>query len=164
MYTRASPSDYDDWEQLENPGWGSKDLIPLSNKVRDNSRLRSRLTLRFYQAETFEPNAHNHGTSGPIKISSGVQTNIAKQYLAVAAARDKERGSTEDANDLSASSINVYSVSPCTSRLPKLITITFLSPGRDTYLLRPAADPTPRTIMFTTKHTTRISKFCPIAE
>ncbi len=33
MYTRASPSDYDDWENLENPGWGSKDLVPLANKV-----------------------------------------------------------------------------------------------------------------------------------
>ncbi|KAF8206181.1 hypothetical protein K438DRAFT_1904949 [Mycena galopus ATCC 62051] len=43
------------WESLSNPGWGSKDLIPLSNK----------------------------------------------QYLAVAAARDKERGFTEDANDFS---------------------------------------------------------------
>ncbi|KAJ6524290.1 GMC oxidoreductase-domain-containing protein [Mycena vulgaris] len=92
MYTRASPSDYDDWENLENPGWGSKDLIPLANK-----------------AETFEPNAKNHGTSGPIKISSGIQTNIAKQYLAVAAARDKERGFTDDTNDLSPSSVNVYS-------------------------------------------------------
>ncbi|KAL0575688.1 hypothetical protein V5O48_006276 [Marasmius crinis-equi] len=34
MYTRASSSDYDDWEKLGNPGWGSKDLIPLANKAR----------------------------------------------------------------------------------------------------------------------------------
>lgn len=34
MYTRASRSDYDDWEETyENPGWGSKDLIPLLKKV-----------------------------------------------------------------------------------------------------------------------------------
>ncbi|KAJ7761998.1 GMC oxidoreductase-domain-containing protein [Mycena maculata] len=92
MYTRASPSDYDNWENLENPGWGSKDLVPLSNK-----------------AETFEPNMKNHGTSGPIKISGGIQTNIARQYLAVAAARDKERGFTEDTNDFSVSSVDVYS-------------------------------------------------------
>ncbi|KAJ7476061.1 GMC oxidoreductase-domain-containing protein [Mycena latifolia] len=94
MYTRASPSDYDDWENLENPGWGSKDLIPLSNK-----------------AETYDPTAKakNHGSSGPIKISSGIQTNIARQYLAVAAARDKERVFTDDTNDFSPSSVNVYS-------------------------------------------------------
>ncbi|KAJ7364301.1 GMC oxidoreductase-domain-containing protein [Mycena albidolilacea] len=92
MYTRASPSDYDDWENLSNPGWGAKDLIPLSNK-----------------AETFEPNAKNHGTSGPIKIMGGTQTNIAKQYLSVAAARDKERGFTDDTNDLQATSVDVYS-------------------------------------------------------
>lgn len=34
MYTRASAVDYDDWETIHgNPGWGSKDLIPLLQKV-----------------------------------------------------------------------------------------------------------------------------------
>jgi hypothetical protein len=34
MYTRASASDYDDWEAVYgNHGWGSKDLIPLLKKV-----------------------------------------------------------------------------------------------------------------------------------
>jgi alcohol oxidase len=34
MYTRAAASDYDDWENLyANPGWGSKELIPLAKKV-----------------------------------------------------------------------------------------------------------------------------------
>ena len=34
LYTRPSASDYDDWETLyRNPGWGSKDLIPLLRKV-----------------------------------------------------------------------------------------------------------------------------------
>jgi GMC oxidoreductase len=34
MYTRASASDYDDWEtEYQNPGWGSKDLIPLLKRV-----------------------------------------------------------------------------------------------------------------------------------
>ncbi|KAJ7455243.1 GMC oxidoreductase-domain-containing protein [Mycena galericulata] len=92
MYTRPSPSDYDDWESLENPGWGSKDLIPLSNK-----------------AETVEPNVQNHGISGPIKISGGIQTNIGRQYLAVAAARDKERGFKDDTNDFLPSSVDAYS-------------------------------------------------------
>ncbi|KAF7336802.1 GMC-OxRdtase-N domain-containing protein [Mycena venus] len=104
MYTRASPSDYDDWESLSNPGWGAKDLIPLSNK-----------------AETLEPTTKNHGTSGPIKITKRMQTNIAKQYLAVAAARDKERTITDDTNDFSPTSVNVYSpwfryMSPDTGR------------------------------------------------
>lgn len=34
MYTRAAASDYDDWEtKFANPGWGSKDIIPLLRKV-----------------------------------------------------------------------------------------------------------------------------------
>ena len=35
MYTRASASDYDDWEaKYHNPGWGSKEVLPLLKKVR----------------------------------------------------------------------------------------------------------------------------------
>ena len=34
MYTRAAASDYDDWEKkFANPGWGSKEIIPLLKKV-----------------------------------------------------------------------------------------------------------------------------------
>jgi choline dehydrogenase-like flavoprotein len=34
VYARPSASDYDDWEKVyQNPGWGSKDLIPLLRKV-----------------------------------------------------------------------------------------------------------------------------------
>ena len=34
MYTRASRSDYDDWETVYgNVGWGSNDLVPLLEKV-----------------------------------------------------------------------------------------------------------------------------------
>ena len=34
MYTRAAASDYDDWEkEFNNPGWGSKEIIPLIKKV-----------------------------------------------------------------------------------------------------------------------------------
>ncbi|KAI0089827.1 hypothetical protein BDY19DRAFT_992786 [Irpex rosettiformis] len=34
MYTRASPSDYDEWEkEFKNPGWGAKDIIPLLKKA-----------------------------------------------------------------------------------------------------------------------------------
>jgi hypothetical protein len=34
QYTRASASDYDAWKTVhENPGWGSKDLIPFLRKV-----------------------------------------------------------------------------------------------------------------------------------
>lgn len=35
MYTRASPSDYDDWNSVyKNEGWGYDDLLPLFKKVR----------------------------------------------------------------------------------------------------------------------------------
>ncbi|KAK7436184.1 hypothetical protein VKT23_019260 [Stygiomarasmius scandens] len=85
MYTRASASDYDDWERFGNPGWGSKDLIPLSNKAES------------YQVDE----SPKHGHSGPIKISSGggFPTNISVDYLQVAAAYDKNRVMLEDVAD-----------------------------------------------------------------
>ncbi len=34
MYNRAVASDFDDWENVfGNPGWGSKEIVPLLKKV-----------------------------------------------------------------------------------------------------------------------------------
>ncbi|KAG6378102.1 hypothetical protein JVT61DRAFT_13787 [Boletus reticuloceps] len=75
MYTRAAASDYDDWETIcNNPGWGSKDLLPLLRKT-----------------ETYEVKEHEptHGYSGPLKVSyGGCFTNIGIQALDVAAKYD----------------------------------------------------------------------------
>ncbi|TFK69860.1 alcohol oxidase [Pluteus cervinus] len=73
MYTRASASDYDDWERIYgNKGWGSADIIPLLKK-----------------AETYQVNPHDavHGASGPIKISFGEKyANVGDGFLEAAAA------------------------------------------------------------------------------
>ncbi|KAF8164001.1 GMC oxidoreductase-domain-containing protein [Pholiota molesta] len=86
VYTRAAASDYDDWETVHgNKGWGSSSLIPLLKK-----------------AETYQPGSTNdtHGTSGPIKVSFAPNLHsLADDFLHVAAALDKERTSTDDAND-----------------------------------------------------------------
>ncbi|THU89985.1 alcohol oxidase-like protein [Dendrothele bispora CBS 962.96] len=87
MYTRGSASDYDDWETVhENPGWGSKDLLPLMKKT-----------------ETYQikPGEATHGYSGPLKVSwGGAFTNVGQQFLDVAQAIDKDRGPTHDVNGL----------------------------------------------------------------
>ncbi|THH28111.1 hypothetical protein EUX98_g6078 [Antrodiella citrinella] len=73
---RAPASDFNDWEtQYNNPGWSYKDLIPLMRK-----------------AETYQPDpeANAHNSSGPLKASwSGCFTNIAQDFLEVAAKYDK---------------------------------------------------------------------------
>ncbi len=33
VWTRGSEADYDAWEQLGNPGWGWRDLLPYFKKV-----------------------------------------------------------------------------------------------------------------------------------
>ncbi|KDR68518.1 hypothetical protein GALMADRAFT_256740 [Galerina marginata CBS 339.88] len=85
VYTRASASDYDDWEtKYGNKGWSSKHIIPLLKK-----------------AETFQPGSTNstHGSSGPIKMSYAPDLiNIAENFLEVAASFDKERTVTDDTN------------------------------------------------------------------
>ncbi|KAF9025540.1 FAD/NAD(P)-binding domain-containing protein [Hymenopellis radicata] len=87
MYTRASASDYDDWEKLGNPGWGSKDLIPLACKL-----------------ESYEPfsdeDMSTHGSSGPIQVSpGGHRTDIGEQFLEMAAKYDRNRSFAKDIND-----------------------------------------------------------------
>jgi len=83
MYTRAAASDYDDWATVyNNPGWGSKELIPLLQK-----------------AETFDGKTLYHGQSGPIKVSYREDaSNVAEDFLDVARKFDKKRESTDDVN------------------------------------------------------------------
>jgi len=83
MYTRAAASDYDDWATLHNnPGWGSKELIPLLQK-----------------AETFDRDAPYHGYNGPIKVSYREDNiNVAEDFLDVARKYDKKRQFTDDIN------------------------------------------------------------------
>ncbi|KAL4261270.1 GMC oxidoreductase family protein [Pleurotus pulmonarius] len=96
MYTRASASDYDDWETVHgNPGWGSKDLIPLLQKVET------------YQDEPSAKEENLHGYSGPIKVSfGGAVTEAGKQFMETALAYDKKHGETNDPNDFR--TINAY--------------------------------------------------------
>jgi alcohol oxidase len=115
MYTRAAASDYDDWENIyENPGWGSKDLIPLLKKVFLSMMFLTLSLIHEFQTETFQvrAGAPTHGDSGPLKVSNGgLFTNIGGQFLEVAAAYDKERRFTEDVNGLFSGSCNAYGVS-----------------------------------------------------
>ncbi|KAF9036277.1 alcohol oxidase-like protein [Panaeolus papilionaceus] len=84
-YTRASASDYDDWETVHgNKGWGSESLIPLIQK-----------------AETYQERDVNgtHGSNGPIKVSFLSEVlPTAKDFLDTARQYDTTRESTEDVN------------------------------------------------------------------
>jgi alcohol oxidase len=96
VYSRPSASDYDDWETVyQNPGWGSKDLIPLLRKI-----------------ETYQVpgGGSTHGTDGPLAVSpAGFLTDLAKQFLQTARELDPNRAQKPDdtdSNDLK--TINVY--------------------------------------------------------
>jgi alcohol oxidase len=122
MYTRASASDYDDWEKVyKNPGWGSNELIPLLRKVCNTREICACLHLSSSavaddgtQTETFQvaDGGPTHGTDGPLKVSpGGLVADFGEQFLQVARALDPARATAPpntDTNDLS--TINVYTV------------------------------------------------------
>ncbi|KAH8989704.1 alcohol oxidase-like protein [Lactarius akahatsu] len=96
VYTRPSASDYDDWETAcQNPGWGSKDLVPLLRKIET------------YQVPGEGP---THETDGPLGVSpGGFFSDVAEQFLQVARKLDPDRAQKPDdadTNDLE--TINVY--------------------------------------------------------
>ncbi|KAJ3752171.1 GMC oxidoreductase-domain-containing protein, partial [Lentinula raphanica] len=99
LYVRPAASDYDDWEKLGNPGWGSASLIPLSKKVET------------YQIPSGSPSVH--GFTGPIKVSrGGHETNIGREFLETAGQYDKDRISSSSADLQDFETLNVYGVSP----------------------------------------------------
>jgi alcohol oxidase len=64
MYTRASASD---WDDFNSEGWGANDLLPLMKRLEN------------YQKPT---NNNTHGYDGPIAISNGGQTTaLARDFL-----------------------------------------------------------------------------------
>ncbi|KAH9013891.1 alcohol oxidase-like protein [Lactarius pseudohatsudake] len=100
MYTRPSASDYDDWETVyQNPGWGSKDLIPFLRKI-----------------ETYQVpgGGSTHGTDGPLAVSpGGFFSDLSRQFLQVTRTLDPDRAQKPDdtdTNDLE--TINVYTSWP----------------------------------------------------
>ncbi|KAG7124726.1 Alcohol oxidase 1 like protein [Verticillium longisporum] len=83
MYTRASASDYDDFQAK---GWSTKELIPLMKKH-----------------ETYQRASHNrdtHGFEGPIKVSFGNYTYPIKEDF-LRAAESQDIPVVDDLQDLS---------------------------------------------------------------
>ncbi|KAH8102677.1 alcohol oxidase [Cristinia sonorae] len=86
MYNRGVPSEYDDWEtKFQNPGWGSKDFVPLMNKSET------------YQAD---PSSKTRGRSGPLGVSFGGCFNkLPQDFLQMVQKYDKDRGISLDSSD-----------------------------------------------------------------
>ncbi|XP_046675280.1 glucose dehydrogenase [FAD, quinone]-like [Homalodisca vitripennis] len=61
LYVRGNPKDFDDWENMGNPGWSYKDMLPYFQKSED---LRSETVLKNRQVFRY----HNKG--GYLKIES----------------------------------------------------------------------------------------------
>ncbi|KAF8262161.1 alcohol oxidase-like protein [Lactarius quietus] len=95
VYSRPSASDYDEWETVyQNPGWGSKDLIPLLRKIET------------YQVPGGGP---THGADGPLGVSTGgFFSDIAKQFLQ--AARTLDRGLAHKPDDADANDLETINV------------------------------------------------------
>lgn len=65
VYMRASAEDYNRWEELGNPGWNFKDLLPYFMKSETFTQAREATAKEF--GIEFDPAVH--GTSGPVQSS-----------------------------------------------------------------------------------------------
>ncbi|KAI7227323.1 GMC oxidoreductase [Hortaea werneckii] len=99
FFNRGSAEDYDSWEELGNPGWGWKDLLPYFQRVESDYAfvLTSLVDMVFPQSETFTPPSFQianeyadiispdlapHGTGGPVGSSfPNFQWPIAKNFF-----------------------------------------------------------------------------------
>lgn len=84
MYTRASASDYDDWET---EGWSFNDILPLARKMETHHL-------------TEGQNPKVHGKDGPLHVSyGGHQSELGKQFIKATEESNYEIPYTDDLQD-----------------------------------------------------------------
>ena len=93
LYVRGHQSDYDEWRDLGNPGWGWKDVLPYFKKSEGNTRGADDL----------------HGADGPLGVTDGrANHEIADAFLE--AGRELQLPINDDFNGPSQEGIGKYQV------------------------------------------------------
>lgn len=75
LYVRGNSRDYDRWEELGNPSWAWKDVLPYFKKSEDNEA---------YHIQ--QEKGAFHGVGGPLKVNSFMSNEMAKLVITLAAA------------------------------------------------------------------------------
>ncbi|RMY92052.1 hypothetical protein D0864_05961 [Hortaea werneckii] len=73
FFNRGSAEDYDSWEELGNPGWGWKDLLPYFKK--SETFTPPSLQIANEYADIISPDLAPHGTNGPQEPKSNVKAS-----------------------------------------------------------------------------------------
>lgn len=93
LYIRGHKSDYDDWRDLGNPGWGYEDVLPYFKKSEGNQR---------------GGNSY-HGAEGPLTVSDQVSPHeISAAFLQ--AGRETQYNITDDFNGTEQEGLGLYQV------------------------------------------------------
>ncbi|KAI7264019.1 GMC oxidoreductase [Hortaea werneckii] len=80
FFNRGSAEDYDSWEELGNPGWGWKDLLPYFKKSETFTPPSFQIANEY--ADIISPDLAPHGTDGPVGSSfPNFQWPIAKNFF-----------------------------------------------------------------------------------
>jgi choline dehydrogenase-like flavoprotein len=93
VYIRGNAADFDEWEQLGNPGWGYRDVLPYFKRSEDNER----------GADAY------HGVGGPLGISD-VRSGFEATDAWVEAAVQAGYAHTTDFNGASQEGVGRYQV------------------------------------------------------
>ncbi|KAI7472941.1 GMC oxidoreductase [Hortaea werneckii] len=80
FFNRGSAEDYDSWEELGNPGWGWKDLLPYFKKSETFTPPSFQIANEY--VDIISPDLAPHGTDGPVGSSfPNFQWPIAKNFF-----------------------------------------------------------------------------------
>ncbi len=91
IYIRGHQSDYDDWENRGNAGWGFKDVLPYFKKSEHNEQIDNEL----------------HGQNGPLNVSDSFSNNPIHE-LFIQAGKEQGHAVNTDFNGSSQEGIGRY--------------------------------------------------------
>ena len=91
IYIRGHQSDYDDWAEMGNEGWGFNDVLPYFKKSEHNERFSDEL----------------HGQHGPLNVADSFSNNPIHE-LFIQAGKEQGHPITDDFNGVSQEGVGRY--------------------------------------------------------
>ena len=113
IYIRGHKTDYDDWAELGNKGWGFNDVLPYFKKSEHNERISNEL----------------HGQNGPLNVTDSTSNNPIHE-LFIQAGKEQGHAINEDFNGAIQEGIGRYQMTQKNGRRNSTA-VAYLDPSRE---------------------------------